>query len=310
MKKWNKENVAFIMAQTDYARRGIEEKGVRVFSPYYGDNLPLRVFREICFRLPFLPKEIWYKKQILRRVYTHIVIIDVNITEHYLNWIKRKYPKAQVNFLYDNMVGKARNIEPSRIPNGIRIWTYDDFDAQKYGINLYYNYWIRDMIFQLKQNAEFDVSFVGKDKGRGKGLLHLEKELQKMGLKTKFVITKNGRLSLPKSYYQAPIPYEQVIELDTRSRAILNITMDNQKGVTMRDMESVAIGVKLITTNKNIVNKDLYNKRNVFILGVDDFEKLPEFLKSEYVDVLDSIKDKHTFEAMLDEITSEKIGMR
>lgn len=305
---WNKRNTVFIMAPTGYARKSIEEKGVKVFSPYYGNNMPLRIFREICFRLPVLPKVIWYNKDILREKYAFINIVDVNITTHYLNWIKKKYPKAQLNYLYDNMVGKARNIEPSKIPSGIRVWTYDDYDARKYGINLFENYWIREMIFKPKRDAEFDVFFVGKDKGRGERLLILEKKLKEMGLRTKFIITKDKKISKVKAYYQPAISYEQVIDIDTRSRAILNMTMSNQEGVTMRDMESVAIGTKLITTNKNIVNKDLYHKNNVFILDVDDFDRLPEFLEKEYVDVWERIKDKHTFDAMLNEITEEGIA--
>lgn len=302
---WNKRNTVFVMVPTGYARKSIEKKGVKVFSPYYGNNMPLRIFREVCFRLPMLPKVIWYNKDILREKYDFINIVDVNITTHYLNWIKKKYPKAQLNFLYDNMVGKARNIEPAKIPNGIRVWTYDDYDARKYGIKLFKNYWIREMIFKPKRDAEFDVFFVGKDKGRGERLLSLEKKLQEMGLKTKFIITKDKKNSKAKPYYQPAISYEQVIDIDTQSRAILNMTMNNQEGVTMRDMESVAIGTKLITTNKNIVNKDLYHKNNVFILDVDDFDRLPEFLEKECVDVWEHIKDKHTFEAMLNEITEE-----
>ena len=80
--------------------------------------------------------------------------------------------------------------------------------------------------------------------------------------------------------------------------------MENQEGVTLRDMEAAAIGIKLLTTNKNIVNKDLYNRNNVFILGIQNIEEIPEFLDREYMDVLHKIKINHTFEAMLDEITN------
>lgn len=304
MTKWNKKNTIFIMAPIGYARRCIEEKGIKVFSPYYGDDLPMRLLREICFRIPFLPKVVWYNKEILNNKYECINIIDVNITSHYLKWIKKIYPNAHINFLYDNMVGKARNIPPNKIPNSIDIWTYDDYDSRKYGIKLRKNYWLDEKIFGTRKKSEIDVFFVGCDKGRAERLLELEKKLQSMGVTTKFIITKDKRYSKKKSFYQDAISYSQVIDYDSRSRAILNITMENQEGVTMRDMESIAIGVKLITTNKNIVNKDLYNKNNVFILDVDDIEEIPNFLNSEYIDVLGDIKDAHTFEAMLDEITT------
>lgn len=304
MLHWSKKNTIFIMASTGYARKSIEEKGLRVFSPYYGDGLPLRILREICFRLPVLPKTIWYNKKLPKAGIEYVNIFDVNITVHYLKWIKRKFSKAQCNYLYNNMVGKANNLFPDNIPNGIRIWTYDDYDSRKYKIRLSKNYWIREMTYKSKQTPEYDVFFVGSDKGRGEKLLALEKNLQEMGLKTKFIITKDGKLSKKKPYYQRPISYEKVIDYDTRSRAILNMVMENQEGVTLRDMEAAAIGIKLLTTNKNIVNKDLYNRNNVFILGIQNIEEIPEFLDREYMDVLHKIKINHTFEAMLDEITN------
>lgn len=302
MSRWNKTNTVFIMAAKGYARKNIENEGITVYSPYHGDDGFLRILREFCFRIPFLPKAIWYNKSFLNGNYSFINIIDVNITKHFLKWIIKFFPNAQVNFIYNNMVGKARNISPKKIPKGIRIWTYDDYDAKKYNINLFNNYWVNKQILKPKKTPEYDVFFVGKDKGRGDKIRKLEKKFKNMGLKTKFIIAKDGRISRKKAYHQKAISYEQVIDFDTRSRSILNITMENQEGVTMRDMEATAIGVKLITTNRNIINKDLYNENNVFILGVDDLESLPSFLKKKNVNVWDGIKQKHTFDAMLDEI--------
>ena len=304
MAGWNTDNTIYIMAPKGYARKGIEEKGIKAFSPYHGDDLPLRLFREVCFRVPFLPKAIWYNREALGRGAEYINIIDVNIIPHYLKWIKRHYPHAQINYIYDNMVGKARNIDPGQAPEGIRVWTYDDYDARKYGMRLYKNYWVNEKLMKPKKSNKYDVFFIGRDKGRAQKLLELERRLNEMGLTTKFIITKDKKFSKEKPYYQPAISYEQVIDYDTSSRALLNITMENQEGVTMRDMESVAIGLKLITTNRNIRNKDLYHENNVFILGIDDFDSLPSFLNADYVNMWERIKGSHTFEAMMTEITT------
>ena len=303
MSVWNTNNTVYITVIQGHAKDSITEKGIKVFSPYYGDDLPLRLLRELCFCIPFLPKTVWYKKDVLKERPKFINIIDVNITSHYLKWIKSYFSDSQINFIYDNMVGRARNISPDRIPEGIRIWTYDDYDSRKYRIRLTNNYWVSEDIFKEKAQPVYDVFFIGRDKGRGKELCKLEKQFQNLGLTTKFIITKDKRFSLNKPYYQKPISYKQVLEYDAKSRSVLNVVMDNQEGVTLRDMEALVIGTKLITTNKHIVNKDLYNKNNVFILGVDKIEELPEFLKSEYVNVWDDIKNNHSFEAMMDEIT-------
>ena len=167
------------------------------------------------------------------------------------------------------MIGKAKNLPPDEIPDGIEIWTYDDHDSRKYKIRLYKNYWINDGLVRKKQEPEYDVFFIGRDKGRGEELLKLQQQFQKMGLKTKFIITKDGKLSRSKPYYHSEISYEQVLDLDTKSRAILNMTMPDQEGVTLRDMESVAIGIKLITTNEKIIpfKNDFRNFINEYFQG-------------------------------------------
>lgn len=106
--------------------------------------------------------------------------------------------------------------------------------------------------------------YAGKDKGRSEEILSLQNEFEKLGLKTKFLIMPTTRVSKKKAFYSKPIPYEDVIKLVMESRAILNITLPDQQGATLRDYESIFNEVKLITTNKNIKFFDFYDSNNVF----------------------------------------------
>ena len=95
MTKWNTDNTIYIMAPTGYARKCIEEKGIRVCSPYHGDSGIIRLLREVCFRIPLLPKTIWYNKCVFEKRYEYLNVLDINITRHYLLWIKKHFPDAQ-----------------------------------------------------------------------------------------------------------------------------------------------------------------------------------------------------------------------
>ena len=150
---------------------------------------------------------------------------------------------------------------------------------------------------------KYDVIFVGADKGRGESLLKLQKRMEQMGLKTKFIITADGRFSRHKWYYSKGIEYSQIISLDNQSKALLNITMPHQKGITMRDFESVFNKVKLITNNTHIINFDFYRKENVFILGKDDWKDLPFFLNTPFHEIDNNILEKYLFEKVVDEMT-------
>ena len=62
--KANKDNTIFIGAGKGFFREGALEEGYKVFNSYVEHNLIERILREICFKLPFLPKKIWYNKAV------------------------------------------------------------------------------------------------------------------------------------------------------------------------------------------------------------------------------------------------------
>lgn len=299
---FNRDNTIFIMAG-GFGREGILCEGYKVFLPYKNCNIFGRILREICFRTPLLPKKIWYRNDVTKENPEYVLVTDPLITVEYLNWVKKLFPKAQLNFTYGNMIGKARHVFPDKIPDGWRIWTYDSDDSKKYGIRLFNtNAYYSSFVKPLKV-VKYDVLFIGRDKGRGEYLLQLEQKLQTMGLKTKFIITADGRFSHRKSYYQNEISYNEIIDLITQSRSILNIALEGQKGMTIRDLESIFFGVKLVTTNKNVINMDFYQPENVFILEGLNVDGLPAFLDTKTVEVSAEIKQKHTLKSYIDEIT-------
>ncbi|MFH0709184.1 MAG: hypothetical protein V2A75_03165 [Pseudomonadota bacterium] len=67
-------------------------------------------------------------------------------------------------------------------------------------------------------------------------------------------------------------------EIVGRSRAVLDVTNHEQSGLTMRVIENIAIGKKLVTTNINIEKEPFYNKNQVFLLGKDNMNRLKDFI--------------------------------
>ncbi len=280
-----------IMAPNKYIQNGYKFYGFKVFTPYRGSSFFWRAARELWFRM-HLPEKIWYSKRPLKIGAGKIMVRDPKITEKYLIWLKSKLPDANIIFTYQNMVGKADHITPQRIPQGISVWTYDGRDARKYGIN-----WKPAGYFEMycKEEAvekDYDVVFVGKDKGRAEFLLDLEQQLQKLGLKTKFIIVKDSFFSKNKPFYSKPIPYEELVSLTMRSRAILNVIMENQEGATMRDYESIFFKVKLLTTNTHCHKFEFYHPNNTFVLGEQPIEELIEFLEKPFVPMSQDILDR------------------
>ena len=305
MEKWDKENTALIMAGKGFRYEGFTSEGFSVFPSYKRSGLLLRVLREIVFRTPFLPDTIFYDKSVLKRDWSYIVVYDALITKEYLEWLKREFPETKILFKYENLIGNARHILPEAIPEGISIWTYDTSDSEKYHINLFDSYYYFNSFLKEKQEPVYDVFFIGRDKGRGEFLLKLEDELKQQGLKTKFIITKDGRFSRKKKYYGKELKYTEVTDYLSKSKAVLNVVMEGQKGITLRDAESVFWKIKLITTNEQIKNADFYNKNNVFVLKDDNHDQIFEFLSSERQDPGEELIKQHSPETFFDYVTRE-----
>lgn len=282
---------------------GYVSEGYPVYQLYKNVNLIGRIAREICFRIPVLPKAAWYDKTCIKSKARYLLVNDTLVTRHYLKWLRAHFPTAQINFIYNNMVGNARHLKPDQIPNDVRVWTYDEYDSQKYGIRLKETSPYFPDYVKTSEEKKYDLFFVGRDKGRGEKLLKFEKWLNAHGVTTYFIITRDGRFKKTKPYYKKEISYDENVRIVAQSRAVLNVTMKNQRGITLRDLECLFNRVKLITTNKYIVNADFYNPNNIFILGVDDKENLSKFIAAPYDDSQPVNMDLHSVEAMVREVT-------
>ncbi len=63
-----------------------------------------------------------------------------------------------------------------------------------------------------------------------------------------------------------PLPKSEIIMNYQQGIAILDITHENQNGLSMRTIEAIGIGKKLVTNNCDVKGYDFYSSNNVFLL--------------------------------------------
>lgn len=258
--------------------------GYEIKTPYIGNALIPRIFREIHFRLNLPFKSIWYNREnIIDKKFFYI--FQGLITPDYIKWLKRKNPNSKIFIYYGDKVNKAN--DPEKFDDSLcEKWTSDKYDAEKYNMHILkskgeISYFHCCKV--IKTEPEFDIFFIGRDKGRLKNLMNLKKVFEDLGLKTFFYIAPARRfLFKPKMIYKPLISYEKNLEFLGKTRAILFLSQGAQSGITMRVIESLWFEIKLITDNKDLMNYDFYRPNNIFILGVDDIQRLPEFLNAPY----------------------------
>ncbi len=87
---------------------------------------------------------------------------------------------------------------------------------------------------------------------------------------------------IPKGVSFRTMNIEAMRDIIARSRAVLDVPNHQQSGLTMRVIENICIGKKIVTTNPHIIGEPFYDKNQVFLLGEDNMDILKPFIRSEY----------------------------
>lgn len=280
----------FIKAKgrNDYVYKGLIDTGNRVIIPYRDNNLFLRLMREAWFRLNLPGRQLWYNPELRKLEEESVTIYDPLITSDFLRWLCDRYPSTMFHVNYSNRVNTT-GIKPTDVvrPN-LDYASFDEQDCAKYGMKFVHAGYMAHYSFthEDKLEPEYDIIYLGRDKGRAEKLLEWQSRFEELGLKTYFhICADRSFLRFKKPFYKKEIPYSEYVDLLKRTRAHLNYVQEGQTSISQRDLESVFDEVKCITNNKGIKSFKLYHPSRFFVLGEDDLETLPAFLDTPFVPV-------------------------
>lgn len=78
------------------------------------------------------------------------------------------------------------------------------------------------------------------------------------------------------------VPLAEVQKLYSQSRCIIDISHPQQSGLTMRAIEALGNGKKLLTTNRSIVGENFYNKNQIQVFDRDKWELDLGFINNNF----------------------------
>ncbi len=218
-------------------------------------------------------------------------IDDVNLITKY---IKKVNPGLRLVFWYWNPVKEKDVALNNKFID--EIWTYSRFDAKKY--NLKYNPQFYNKMTGIKSSGKkTDLVFMGTDKGRRKSLECLKRSAESQSLKCNFRIVDSKRKR---------VSYIDYLSTIMGAKCIVDIAPNQTCGLTLRPMEALFYGRKLVTNYQDIVNYDFYNSENVFVIGRDNIDKLAVFINSAYKPIDEKTIDYYRYENWLKRIVNNK----
>ncbi|MDH6525581.1 hypothetical protein [Polynucleobacter sphagniphilus] len=107
-----------------------------------------------------------------------------------------------------------------------------------------------------------------------------------------FILLLKSRI-LPKGIKLREIEFERFIELIEISSAVFDFSNHSQSGQTMRMIENVCCGKKIITNNVWVREEKFYSQDRIYIFNDLDFTGVEEFLKVPLVDPAAEFPEYH-----------------
>lgn len=247
--------------------------------------------------------------EVVDNVYDYVLFIDCEMpTEDILSMYRKKMRQAKFCLHMWDSVENLKGIS-KKFKYFDLITTFDRKDAKKHGLILRPLFFCDE--YRKKDNNivnfEYDISFVGTiHSDRYKILKKIIKQAEYNSLKVYFypylqsrfiyyfyrIIKSEFRHTSIQDFKFEKVLSKDIVDIINKSKVVVDIQHPAQSGLTMRTLEMIGMKKKLITTNKDVTEYDLYNQNNIMIIDrthpVLDFN----FFKAVYKELE---KDKYEY---------------
>ena len=264
-----------------------------------------------------------YYQQIIQETsdisYDYVLVVKGEaVNEEVICLLREAHPEAKfVLYLWDSVA----NIPDCEKKIGLydRVLTFDPQDAEQYGL-------IHRPLFFGKeyestptenQQFEYDFSFIGTAHTcRPRIVGELGKNRQEQGRKYfaflylphPLVFMYNKVLNRDYAPVRkadisfSPMNAAEIKDVYNRSKCILDVEHQKQRGLTMRTIELVGMQKKIITTNTMVKKYDFYNPANICVIDRQNPVVEESFWDREYEPVPQEILDRYSIRAFVREI--------
>lgn len=245
----------------------------------------------------------------LSKIYSCYYAIDKLI---YWQW----NPSPKSNFL--KKIDFMLRIKLIKIA-GFTVYTFDHDDSKKYDLHYYPQIYSRALAYSMKNRQEpvkGTVFFVGDNKGRVDKLKFISGVMKKLDLKPDFYVLDNkneissGVSTEGLQFISELMDYKTSLSMIDKAEYLLEVTQAGQSGLTLRTLESLFFGKKLITDNSSIHMYDFFNPANIYIIDyhkkesviIDEIER---FKLMNYEDIEDSTLNKYDVKSFFEHVSSD-----
>ena len=238
-----------------------------------------------------------------------IIVFDSGTTPSYVRRIKMRFLRKKVIYWCWNRIDEKEASKVEQIQRLVPVWSYSPDDCKRYGLKyntqFFFDSFIPDDLtarqIRYDPNARHKALFIGRQKKEREEILSwCFSELKKCGVEIETYISKPGKKILGRRVIREKlIPYKDIIEKTKHSDIVIDCYGSERAGCSLRVMEAMFFGKKLITDNHSLAEYDFYDSHNIYIIGKEN-KSLNDFLAEPYVPVPHEIRDRYRFSNWID----------
>lgn len=269
-------------------------------SPVYRfDNKLCKVMANLCviLNIPFLK---YFLGDWSRNLSSYDLIICEGLKRR--SWVfeyilNHKRDDTRLVMWHWNKIFEHEISPESELASKCEQWSFDPDDCEKYHMK-YNTQYFATISIPFDIDKRWDLYFLGADKGRRPLLEKIKNTCEEADISTYFHIVgdeKSGDNTETHISYLQPISYDKNIENVSHCRAIVDLPLDGQNGLTLRVMEALYLGKKLISFNQSVKDLPFYDSQNIMVCDINDeidVMKIKDFLEKTYCETEECRKAK------------------
>ena len=219
----------------------------------------------------FLPQTLFYRRLNIDDDDDKIIVFDSGSSPYYLNWLLQRHPNKRIILFFWNPIS---NYPFDLVDPRVEIWTYSKTDSLKHNIKFNSQFYFDVLADEAKDAKPSSAStcpkilFAGREKGRVDILNDLRTRLSSAGAEVEqFLVPPPKHLG---QLMEKTVPYREIVKMVKQTDIILDYTTIPDAGFSLRIMEALFWGKKLITNNISVLDSGFYHPENIYVLGKDE----------------------------------------
>jgi len=261
-------NFIVFFARYDYDRAilGNDSEHVRIYKDTFcGCKLLERLFHlhwaySINQKIDLPLKRIWFRKMYRQTFDNDLPLCFIYMGSNsicydsgFCDFVRKKDGRNRQVILHEDLISKSKNADYDQIKKKVDLCiTYDKHEAEKYGIKFFPSCTYQKILNEpFPKEYDQDIYFLGTAKDRLDRIMAVYRYLHQNGVVCKFLIAGVPTEKRVKSdgiqYLDKYISYEENLKNVIRSKCLLEITQLGASNSSLRTLEAIAYGRRIVT---------------------------------------------------------------